>query len=164
MCLKFVMNHPGLDGGKIFLAKDTSNMFWLLLNWREYHQQQNQMIFIRWIRAGEFFFEKILDWEPQWFFCLPLRSSMFSSWSLGSSTISTPSSTPFCTQFFRRAFEEVSQTCLESVGFTRWDFGEIRPWVRISQKFAKAVSRRSEEEETSLDQEQELILVIGRTG
>ena len=34
----------------------------------------------------------------------------------------------------------------------------------ILQKFAKAVSRRSEEEETSLDQDQELILVIGRTG
>ena len=36
--------------------------------------------------------------------------------------------------------------------------------LRILQKFAKAVSRRSEEEETSIDQEQELILVIGRTG
>ena len=53
-------------------------------------------------------------------FHLHLRSSTCSSWSLGSSTTSTQSSTPFCTQFSQSASGEVSQTYLESVGFIRW--------------------------------------------
>ena len=61
---------------------------------------------------------------------------------------------------FRRGFSDMSGKCwIYQVRFWR-----NQNWVRISQKFAKAVSRRSEEEETSIDQEQELILVIGRTG
>ena len=115
--------------------------------WSDLHFPYISYIFNIWISRGKQHCSGgVFLWrDPGWFFCLPLRSSMFSSWSLGSSTISTPSSTPFCTQFFRRAFEEVSQTCLESVGFTRWDFGEIRiesEFRRSSQKLCPGVPRR----------------------
>ena len=57
---------------------------------------------------------------PQLYKHLP-RPSMSSSWSLGSSTTSTPYSTLSCTQSCQRGFGEVSTTSGAPASFSRWD-------------------------------------------